>query len=181
MNGYSRWFADSPKLRGRKISSLEQRISRLPSRTEPRISMVLSVCPLSPAKPKITYVENNTAMELDDQVTLTCEASGDPTPSITWRTSTRNISNEEKVLPTPSSSPRSAGQWQEERRGRVPPLPPPSTSRAMLHTEASAPSAPGPVRVFCTTHSPTPIFEVPEAASGKGEFLQSGWVELGEV
>ncbi|KAJ6653984.1 hypothetical protein lerEdw1_007616 [Lerista edwardsae] len=50
------------------------------------------------AKPKITYVENNTAMELDDQVTLTCEASGDPTPSITWRTSTRNISNEEKTL-----------------------------------------------------------------------------------
>ncbi|XP_066495540.1 neural cell adhesion molecule 1 isoform X2 [Tiliqua scincoides] len=50
------------------------------------------------AKPKITYVENNTAMELDDQVTLTCEASGDPTPSITWRTSTRNISNEDKTL-----------------------------------------------------------------------------------
>ncbi|KAH0623345.1 hypothetical protein JD844_031577 [Phrynosoma platyrhinos] len=50
------------------------------------------------AKPKITYVENKTAMELDDQITLTCEASGDPIPSITWRTSTRNISNEEKVV-----------------------------------------------------------------------------------
>nr|XP_060643030.1 neural cell adhesion molecule 1 isoform X6 [Anolis sagrei ordinatus] len=49
------------------------------------------------AKPKITYVENKTAMELDDQITLTCEASGDPIPSITWRTSTRNISNEEKA------------------------------------------------------------------------------------
>uniref|UniRef100_A0A8B9TIM9 Neural cell adhesion molecule 1 n=1 Tax=Anas platyrhynchos TaxID=8839 RepID=A0A8B9TIM9_ANAPL len=49
------------------------------------------------AKPKITYVENKTAMELEDQITLTCEASGDPIPSITWRTSTRNISNEEKV------------------------------------------------------------------------------------
>uniref|UniRef100_A0A8C3XQR2 Neural cell adhesion molecule 1 n=1 Tax=Chelydra serpentina TaxID=8475 RepID=A0A8C3XQR2_CHESE len=48
------------------------------------------------AKPKITYVENKTAMELEDQITLTCEASGDPIPSITWRTSTRNISNEEK-------------------------------------------------------------------------------------
>uniref|UniRef100_A0A452TKP4 Neural cell adhesion molecule 1 n=2 Tax=Ursus TaxID=9639 RepID=A0A452TKP4_URSMA len=45
------------------------------------------------AKPKITYVENQTAMELEEQVTLTCEASGDPIPSITWRTSTRNISN----------------------------------------------------------------------------------------
>uniref|UniRef100_A0ACB8EYJ4 Neural cell adhesion molecule 1 n=1 Tax=Sphaerodactylus townsendi TaxID=933632 RepID=A0ACB8EYJ4_9SAUR len=50
------------------------------------------------AKPKITYVENKTAMELEDQITLTCEASGDPIPSITWRTSTRNISNEEKLL-----------------------------------------------------------------------------------
>ncbi|KAM9113882.1 neural cell adhesion molecule 1 isoform 4-T4 [Pangshura tecta] len=49
------------------------------------------------AKPKITYVENKTAMELEDQITLTCEASGDPIPSITWRTSTRNISNEEKT------------------------------------------------------------------------------------
>ncbi|KAI1230723.1 hypothetical protein IHE44_0008601 [Lamprotornis superbus] len=49
-------------------------------------------------KPKITYVENKTAMELEDQITLTCEASGDPIPSITWRTSTRNISNEEKTL-----------------------------------------------------------------------------------
>uniref|UniRef100_A0A8C3UBU4 Neural cell adhesion molecule 1 n=1 Tax=Catharus ustulatus TaxID=91951 RepID=A0A8C3UBU4_CATUS len=53
------------------------------------------------AKPKITYVENKTAMELEDQITLTCEASGDPIPSITWRTSTRNISNEEKVQPFP--------------------------------------------------------------------------------
>ncbi|NWU11269.1 NCAM1 protein, partial [Cephalopterus ornatus] len=50
------------------------------------------------AKPKITYVENKTAMELEDQITLTCEASGDPIPSITWRTSSRNISNEEKTL-----------------------------------------------------------------------------------
>uniref|UniRef100_A0A8C9DTD0 Neural cell adhesion molecule 1 n=1 Tax=Prolemur simus TaxID=1328070 RepID=A0A8C9DTD0_PROSS len=49
------------------------------------------------AKPKITYVENQTAMELEEQVTLTCEASGDPLPSITWRTSTRNISSEEKA------------------------------------------------------------------------------------
>uniref|UniRef100_A0A8U8C899 Neural cell adhesion molecule 1 n=1 Tax=Geospiza parvula TaxID=87175 RepID=A0A8U8C899_GEOPR len=50
------------------------------------------------AKPKITYVENKTAMELEDQITLTCEASGDPIPSITWRSSSRNISSEEKTL-----------------------------------------------------------------------------------
>ncbi|XP_029428022.1 neural cell adhesion molecule 1 isoform X3 [Rhinatrema bivittatum] len=50
------------------------------------------------AKPKITYVENKTAMELEEQITLTCEASGDPIPTISWRTGTRNISNEEKTL-----------------------------------------------------------------------------------
>ncbi|XP_044312209.1 neural cell adhesion molecule 1 isoform X7 [Varanus komodoensis] len=49
------------------------------------------------AKPKITYVENKTVMELEDQITLTCEASGDPIPSITWRTALRNISSEEKA------------------------------------------------------------------------------------
>ncbi|XP_049634626.1 neural cell adhesion molecule 1 isoform X6 [Suncus etruscus] len=49
------------------------------------------------AKPKITYVENQTAMELEERVTLICEASGDPIPSITWRTSNRNISSEEKA------------------------------------------------------------------------------------
>ncbi|XP_029140797.1 neural cell adhesion molecule 1, partial [Protobothrops mucrosquamatus] len=49
------------------------------------------------AKPQITFVENKTAMELEDQIILTCEASGDPTPSITWRTSSRNISSEEKA------------------------------------------------------------------------------------
>eukprot|EP00079_Xenopus_tropicalis_P037676 XP_017951447.1 PREDICTED: neural cell adhesion molecule 1 isoform X2 [Xenopus tropicalis] len=49
------------------------------------------------AKPKITYVENKTAVELDE-ITLTCEASGDPIPSISWRTATRNISSEEKTL-----------------------------------------------------------------------------------
>ncbi|KAM4703586.1 neural cell adhesion molecule 1 isoform 2-T2 [Rhinophrynus dorsalis] len=50
------------------------------------------------AKPKITYVENKTAVELDNEITLTCEASGDPLPSITWRSPTRNISKEEKTL-----------------------------------------------------------------------------------
>lgn len=46
-------------------------------------------------------------MELEEQVTLTCEASGDPIPSITWRTSTRNISSEEKV----QRRPRVSGVW----------------------------------------------------------------------
>uniref|UniRef100_A0A8C7DZD5 Neural cell adhesion molecule 1 n=1 Tax=Naja naja TaxID=35670 RepID=A0A8C7DZD5_NAJNA len=56
------------------------------------------------AKPQITFVENKTAMELEDQIILTCEASGDPIPSITWRTSSRNISSEEKVWLSPRPS-----------------------------------------------------------------------------
>ncbi|XP_056141511.1 neural cell adhesion molecule 1a [Lampris incognitus] len=35
-------------------------------------------------QPKITYLNNQTTLELEEQVTLTCEASGDPTPTITW-------------------------------------------------------------------------------------------------
>ncbi|KAG7269796.1 hypothetical protein CRUP_001876, partial [Coryphaenoides rupestris] len=35
-------------------------------------------------KPKITYIVNQTASEQEDQVTLTCEALGDPTPTINW-------------------------------------------------------------------------------------------------
>ncbi|XP_008277329.1 neural cell adhesion molecule 1a [Stegastes partitus] len=35
-------------------------------------------------QPVITYLMNQTASEFDEQVTLTCEASGDPTPAISW-------------------------------------------------------------------------------------------------
>ncbi|KAL0994518.1 hypothetical protein UPYG_G00123300 [Umbra pygmaea] len=35
-------------------------------------------------RPKIKYLVNQTASELEEQITLTCEASGDPTPTITW-------------------------------------------------------------------------------------------------
>ncbi|XP_024133343.1 neural cell adhesion molecule 1b isoform X10 [Oryzias melastigma] len=35
-------------------------------------------------KPKITYIVNQTSSEMEEQVTLTCEASGDPTPTISW-------------------------------------------------------------------------------------------------
>ncbi|XP_058484342.1 neural cell adhesion molecule 1a isoform X2 [Solea solea] len=34
--------------------------------------------------PKITYLNNETALEFDEQLTLTCEASGDPIPTISW-------------------------------------------------------------------------------------------------
>uniref|UniRef100_A0A8C7ZPX9 Neural cell adhesion molecule 1 n=1 Tax=Oryzias sinensis TaxID=183150 RepID=A0A8C7ZPX9_9TELE len=35
-------------------------------------------------QPKITYLNNKTAIEFDEEVILTCEASGDPTPTISW-------------------------------------------------------------------------------------------------
>ncbi|XP_051793297.1 neural cell adhesion molecule 1-like isoform X4 [Acanthochromis polyacanthus] len=35
-------------------------------------------------QPKITFLINQTASEFEEQVTLTCEASGDPTPAISW-------------------------------------------------------------------------------------------------
>uniref|UniRef100_UPI003AAAC852 neural cell adhesion molecule 1b n=1 Tax=Centroberyx gerrardi TaxID=166262 RepID=UPI003AAAC852 len=35
-------------------------------------------------KPKITYLVNQSTSEMEEQVTLTCEASGDPTPTINW-------------------------------------------------------------------------------------------------
>ncbi|XP_005458526.1 neural cell adhesion molecule 1a isoform X5 [Oreochromis niloticus] len=35
-------------------------------------------------QPNITYLSNQTASEFDDQVILTCQASGDPTPTISW-------------------------------------------------------------------------------------------------
>ncbi|XP_051963137.1 neural cell adhesion molecule 1b isoform X3 [Xyrauchen texanus] len=40
-------------------------------------------------QPKITYLESKTTTEMDEQVTLTCEATGDPTPTITWSFGTR--------------------------------------------------------------------------------------------
>ncbi|XP_039619950.1 neural cell adhesion molecule 1a isoform X7 [Polypterus senegalus] len=48
-------------------------------------------------KPKITFAQNKTALELDDQV-LTCEAIGDPTPSIVWRFGHRVFSEGEQTL-----------------------------------------------------------------------------------
>ncbi|XP_015239144.1 PREDICTED: neural cell adhesion molecule 1 isoform X15 [Cyprinodon variegatus] len=35
-------------------------------------------------KPRITYIVNRTTSEMEEQVTVTCEASGDPTPTISW-------------------------------------------------------------------------------------------------
>ncbi|XP_016356796.1 neural cell adhesion molecule 1-like [Sinocyclocheilus anshuiensis] len=50
--------------------------------------LLISINVLS-VKPKITYLESQTTTEMDEQVTLTCEATGDPTPTITWSFGTR--------------------------------------------------------------------------------------------
>ncbi|KAJ8391240.1 hypothetical protein AAFF_G00095070 [Aldrovandia affinis] len=49
-------------------------------------------------KPKITFLENQTASELEEMVTLTCEATGDPTPSIVWSFGRRVFTEEEQSL-----------------------------------------------------------------------------------
>ncbi|XP_059913010.1 neural cell adhesion molecule 1a isoform X12 [Gadus macrocephalus] len=48
--------------------------------------------------PRITYLNNQTASELQEQVTLTCEASGEPTPAITWSFGPRVFTEREQSL-----------------------------------------------------------------------------------
>ncbi|XP_072342722.1 neural cell adhesion molecule 1-like isoform X1 [Scyliorhinus torazame] len=48
-------------------------------------------------KPEITYVENKTAVELEEQITLTCEAKGDPTPTIIWMKGTHMYKDGEQA------------------------------------------------------------------------------------
>ncbi|XP_029372704.1 neural cell adhesion molecule 1b isoform X1 [Echeneis naucrates] len=49
-------------------------------------------------KPKITYIVNQSTSEMQEQVTLTCEASGDPTPTINWSYGERVFTEGEQSL-----------------------------------------------------------------------------------
>ncbi|XP_035478599.2 neural cell adhesion molecule 1b isoform X5 [Scophthalmus maximus] len=49
-------------------------------------------------KPKITYTVNQSTSELEEQVTLTCEASGDPTPTMNWSYGERVFTDGEQSL-----------------------------------------------------------------------------------
>uniref|UniRef100_A0A8C9YP46 Neural cell adhesion molecule 1a n=1 Tax=Sander lucioperca TaxID=283035 RepID=A0A8C9YP46_SANLU len=49
-------------------------------------------------QPKITYLNNQTVSEFDEQVTLTCEALGDPTPTISWSFENRVFTEGEQSL-----------------------------------------------------------------------------------
>ncbi|XP_067280360.1 neural cell adhesion molecule 1a isoform X4 [Pseudorasbora parva] len=49
-------------------------------------------------QPKITFLENQTASELEEQITLTCEATGDPTPNIIWSFGRRIFTENEQSL-----------------------------------------------------------------------------------
>ncbi|XP_024119160.1 neural cell adhesion molecule 1a isoform X10 [Oryzias melastigma] len=49
-------------------------------------------------QPKITYLNNKTASEFDEEVILTCEASGDPTPTISWSSESTIFTEGEQSL-----------------------------------------------------------------------------------
>ncbi|XP_051959784.1 neural cell adhesion molecule 1-like isoform X2 [Xyrauchen texanus] len=48
--------------------------------------------------PKITFLDNQTATEFDEQIKLTCEATGDPTPNIIWSFGRRVFTENEQSL-----------------------------------------------------------------------------------
>lgn len=57
----------------------------------------LCVSVFATVKPKITFLLNQSTSEMEEQVTLTCEASGDPTPTINWSFGLRPFTEGEQV------------------------------------------------------------------------------------
>ncbi|KAK2872710.1 hypothetical protein Q8A67_022607 [Cirrhinus molitorella] len=66
-------------------------------------------------QPKITFLENQTASELEEQITLTCEATGDPTPNIIWsfgrRVFTENEQCHHKAVYLHAECNKSEASW----------------------------------------------------------------------
>ncbi|XP_072548256.1 neural cell adhesion molecule 1b isoform X6 [Salminus brasiliensis] len=71
-------------------------------KTEEEVSLRVFV------KPRITYLENQTTTEMEEQITLTCEATGDPTPTITWSYGTRMFTEGEQASWTRPEQHKSA-------------------------------------------------------------------------
>uniref|UniRef100_A0AAR2KT22 Neural cell adhesion molecule 1b n=1 Tax=Pygocentrus nattereri TaxID=42514 RepID=A0AAR2KT22_PYGNA len=71
-------------------------------KTEEEVSLRVFV------KPRITYLENHTTTEMEEQITLTCEATGDPTPTITWSYGTRMFMDGEQASWTRPEQHKSA-------------------------------------------------------------------------
>ncbi|XP_042199802.1 neural cell adhesion molecule 1 isoform X3 [Callorhinchus milii] len=84
-------------------------------------------------KPEITYVENKTAVELEDQIILTCEAKGDPTPTIIWSKGTHTYQDGEQASWTrPVTQKAMDGRIEVRSHSRVSAL----TLKDIQHTDA---------------------------------------------
>ncbi|XP_072449303.1 neural cell adhesion molecule 1a isoform X8 [Chiloscyllium punctatum] len=84
-------------------------------------------------KPEITYVENKTAVELEEQITLTCEAKGDPTPTIVWMKGTHTYKDGEQASWTrPVTRKTMDGRIEVQSHARVSSL----TLKDIQHTDS---------------------------------------------
>lgn len=84
--------------------------------------MALCVSAFATVKPKITFLLNQSTSEMEEQVTLTCEASGDPTPTINWSFGLRTFTEGEQVRysqPTERGQPGAVSHCRGTLRGCV--------------------------------------------------------------
>ena len=62
---------------------------------------------------------NQTTSEMEEQVTLTCDALGDPTPSINWSYGVQVFNEGEQVMPSGASAPLARLQYKQLQRSRA--------------------------------------------------------------